>query len=144
MADLNETLSEESQKEEEPEKITKVKELKPVIEKPVTETKQQFPCDQCGRIFLKLQAKNLHMDNTHSKKTIRYTPFPIKRKVGRPQTRFLCEECNVKLIIESELSNHMTMVHNNHKKRTRSEKSKNQLKGACQQNLHQKRRIILT
>ena len=120
---INMTLVEEQQKEEKLQKTTEVrKEPEPIIEKPVAQNKQQFPCEQCGRIFLKLQARNLHMDKIHYIKTIKYTPFPAKRKVRRPQTRFICEECNVKLITESELRNHMTMVHNNHKKRTRSKK----------------------
>ena len=91
-------------------------------EKLVLAKEEKFPCVKCGRIFLKFQARNLHLSRMHNIKTVKYTPMPAKRKVGRPQTRFICDVCNIKLITESELRNHMTMVHSNNMKRTRSEK----------------------
>ena len=86
------------------------------------EKEEQYECEKCDHIFLKEQKRNLHMSRTHNMKTIKSTPYPARRKVGRPQIRFICDKCNLKLISESELGNHMSMVHNNNLKRSRSKK----------------------
>ena len=119
MADLNATLVEESTQLDE-----KVKEgPEDVVENQAPDKNERFPCDKCGRIYVKVLARNLHMDKVHNIKTIKYTPLPAKRKVGRPQTRFhICDVCNVKMITESELNSHMKTKHANKMKRSHSEK----------------------
>ena len=118
MADLNVTLVEETKHQKEvPDNTIEVKKEPELIVE-----NEKFPCDKCDRIFAKLQARNLHMDKIHNIKTIKYTPFPAKRKVGRPPTRFICDVCNVKLTTETEFKSHMMIKHANNMKRSRSEK----------------------
>ena len=91
-------------------------------EKKITEEKKEekFSCDKCEKIFLKKDAKNLHMNNAHNERAHTYTPGLAKRKVGRPSTKFTCEVCKIRMNSENELKNHMTTVHR-YPKRTRVE-----------------------
>ena len=118
MEDLDATLVEETTQQEE--EVKKRPETDVVNQ--VQDKTEKFPCDKCGKIFMKIQARNLHMDRVHNIKTIKYTPLPAKRKVGRPQTRFICDVCNVKFSTESEFKSHMTLKHTNKMKRSHSEK----------------------
>ena len=123
MTDLNVTLVEEIQKEAESNNTPEVKqEPQNSSENNDSEEEEKFPCGKCERIFSKLQSRNLHMSKMHNKKSVKYTPIPVKRKVGRPQTRFICSLCNVKLMTENELRSHISLIHNSQLKRDRSEK----------------------
>ena len=92
MAELNETLVEVTPKEEKADVAQEVKEASEnTIENNVVAKEETYECEKCDRIFPIEQKRNLHMSRAHNMKVIKSTPYPARRKVGRPQTRFICD-----------------------------------------------------
>ena len=106
MAELNETIIEVNN-----DNVDQLEEQDVKMESEDIADHKVPPCDICGKGFEKKGQKSLHMKKLHNIKTMQYTPMPISRKVGRPASRFICEICKEKKKTESELRNHMTMVH---------------------------------
>jgi hypothetical protein len=108
MEDLNVTILEGDQNQEDKVKI----ELEEVVKKSKTDKViETHKCDECEKVFPKFMAKSLHMRKAHNIKTLQYTPAPGNKKVGRPAYKFPCDLCNEKRKTESDLRNHMTLKH---------------------------------
>ena len=111
MGDLNVTILEGLDNIGDHKQEDKVKiELEEVFKQPKTDKAiETNKCDECEKVFPKFMAKSIHMRKAHNIKTLKYTPAPGNKKVGRPAYKFPCNLCNEKRKTESDLRNHMTI-----------------------------------
>ena len=84
-------------------------------------TTKIFPCESCDKEFTNLQARALHMKNSHKIDTLKYTPAPVKNKPW-----IYCKKCPTKKKTEEEIKSHTIMMHQ-HIKRSLSEMKRGQI-----------------
>ena len=108
MADLNETIVDVPKEDVDDSEEQEIK-----MDSENAKTRELLQCDKCDKIFQKKGQKDLHMKKIYNLKTMQYTPSPAFRRVGRPAHRFICETCKEKKKTESELKNHINMMHMN-------------------------------
>ena len=106
MADLNQTLIEDSQKEEKQIKAPDIKE----------NNDDCFPCEKCDRVFPKKQARALHLNKAHNIKTINYTPGIVRQNSKKHMEIRLSLRCTLCSFISKtklSLKKHIEAHHKN-------------------------------
>ena len=108
MADLNQTLVEDTQNEDKP------------IGTPDTKVSKDedtsFPCEKCERIFPKKQARALHLSRAHNIKTINYTPGIVRQNSKKHMEIRLSLKCSLCSFISKtkpNLKKHIDVHHKN-------------------------------